>query len=82
VLPIVDGKIEKIDWSVKTNSHTYTNLGRYKVSVLENGITIFNYETSGAHHLTECTSFGEIGLTDLPGFFWCVHFSKGSTWKT
>ena len=76
VLPIVDGTIISIEWGDGTIStsknHLYTNSGVYKVSILGSDITSFNYSTPGAtgsNYLEKCTSFGEIGLTDLSYFF-------------
>jgi surface protein len=71
VLPIQGGTITLIDWddgTGTTNSHTYSNPGTYTVSVTGTGITNMNYTAGGStgrQYLTECTSFGEIGLTNL-----------------
>ena len=74
-LPIVDGTIESIEWGDLTPSdnlttHTYTDPGTYTVSITGTGITSFNYNNgSGQDYLIECTSFGEIGLTDASNMF-------------
>jgi len=72
VLPIQGGTITLIDWddgnSGTTNSNTYSNPGTYTVSVTGTGITNINYiagGSTGQQYLTSCTSFGEIGLTNL-----------------
>jgi surface protein len=75
-LPIVNGTISSVDWGDLTtntsNTHTYLAAGTYTVTVSGTGITTFNYITSGtgANKLTQCTSFGEIGLTDLSYAFY------------
>jgi len=78
VLPISDGTITSIDWGDGNTStdgsknHTFTNSGTYTVSVLGSGVTSLSYQNNtgtGALYLTQCTSFGEIGLTDLGGAF-------------
>jgi hypothetical protein len=76
VLPIQGGTITLIDWddgnSGTTNSHTYTNSGTYTVTVTGTDITDMNQTeggATGAQYLTSCTSFGEIGLTNLTSAF-------------
>ena len=76
VLPIFGGTASSIDWgdgspptTDDTRTHTYSSAGTYYVSILGTNITHFNYffesGATGKQYLTECTSFGEIGLTDL-----------------
>jgi surface protein len=74
-LPINTGTVTSIDWGDGTTntstSHTYTSDGIYTVSILGTGITTFDYDESGTgqEYLTECTSFGAIGLTNLSYMF-------------
>ena len=77
VLPLSGGTISSVNWgdgNTTTNgskNHTYTNSGTYTVSVVGTGVTTFNYEVTGTgvQYLTACTSFGEIGLTNLTRAF-------------
>lgn len=76
ILPIVGGTITLIDWddgnTGTTNSNIYTNPGTYTVTVTGTGIYRLNYFNAGAtgnDYLTACTSFGEIGLTNLINAF-------------
>jgi surface protein len=77
VLPLSGGTITSVDWgdgnttTDGSRNHTYTNSGTYTVSVNGTGVTDFNYETTGTgvQYLTACTSFGEIGLTNLYSAF-------------
>jgi len=76
VLPLQGGTIGTVVWgdgnSDATNSHTYTNSGEYTVTVTGTGITNMDQtvgSATGAQYLTACTSFGEIGLTNLSSAF-------------
>ena len=69
-LPISGGTISSVDWGdLTTNTlktHTYVAAGTYTVMVSGTGITTFNYTSgTGRALLTQCTSFGGIGLTNL-----------------
>jgi hypothetical protein len=81
VLPIFGGTASSIDWgdgnpptTDDTRTHTYSSAGTYYVSILGTNISklsyYFEYHATGKEYLTECTSFGEIGLTDLFFSFW------------
>ena len=70
ILPISGGIVLSVDWgdgnidSLKT--HTYLNSGIYNISILGEDITDLNsLKGSGIEYLTECNSFGEIGLINL-----------------
>jgi len=75
VLPLYGGTITNIDWgdgNTSTNqTHTYVSAGTYTVSVTGTGIIRMRYDNryspnpTGAQYLISCTSFGEIGLTNL-----------------
>ena len=76
-LPINTGTITSIDWgdgtvtSDQTISHTYTDPGTYTVLIIGTGITTFDYSTgTGQEFLSQCTSFGDIGLTNANKFFY------------
>jgi len=78
VLPLQGGTITSIDWGDGNTStdgsknHTFTDAGTYTVRVYGTGVTSLSYQNNagtGALYLTQCTSFGEIGLTDLGGAF-------------
>jgi len=73
-LPISGGTISSVDWGNGTTNtlktHTYVAAGTYTVTVSGTGITSFSYTSgTGANLLTQCTSFGEIGLTNLTRAF-------------
>jgi surface protein len=70
VLPISGGTITLVDWgdgsSDNLPTHTYLNSGLYDVSIGGEAITDLNSSIgTGRNYLTECKSFGEIGLTNL-----------------
>jgi surface protein len=80
VLPIFNGTITSINWGdgnttystgdyTADKTHVYSSGGTYDVSVLGTSITEFSYSygngATGAEYLSECNSFGEIGLTSL-----------------
>ncbi len=79
-LPIstTDGTLTSVDWGDLTTpdtsyTHTYTDAGEYIISITGSGITQLsqNFSTStAAGYLTECSSFGEIGLTNLSSAFY------------
>jgi surface protein len=74
-LPINTGTVISINWNDGTTntstSHTYASSGIYTVSISGIDITTFNYGSgTGQQYLTQCTSFGAIGLTDLTGMFY------------
>jgi surface protein len=91
VLPIFNGTITSINWgdgntTVGTGNfdadktHTYSTAGTYVVSVLGTSITQMSYSygngATGAEYLSECNSFGEIGLTSLYFAFY-VPYPRG-----
>ena len=81
VLPILGGTISSINWGDGTTTtgtgnynadktHTFLHAGTYVVSILGTGITnLFSPVGTGAHYLTACNSFGEIGLISLTHAF-------------
>lgn len=91
VLPIFNGTITSIDWGdgnttyntgdyTADKTHVYSSGGTYDVSVLGTNITEFSYfygnGATGAEYLSECNSFGEIGLTSLYFSFY-VSYPRG-----
>ena len=77
--------ITSIDWGDgiinTTIPHTYASAGTYTVKIYGSGITdMTNVDSSqpsgkntSAQYLTECTSFGNIGLTNLnAAFAYCI----------
>jgi surface protein len=82
VLPIQGGTIDTVDWgdgnSDGASSHTYTNSGTYTVTVTGTGFTNMNKgDATGKQYLTACTSFGEIGLTNLQSAFQdCINLTS------
>ena len=70
-LPINTGTITWGDGNTDTsNSHTYASSGIYTVEISGSGITTFDYNIgTGQVYLTECISFGTIGLTNASGMF-------------
>jgi hypothetical protein len=77
-LPIsTDGTITSVDWDDGTtntsNSHSYASAGTYSISINGSGITQLSQNLSGtntaAGYLTECSNFGDIGLTNLSNAF-------------
>ena len=63
-----------IDWGdgnvdINTTNHTYVSAGNYTVQVNGTNVTNFN-GINPKNLLTSCTSFGEIGLTDLNSAFY------------
>jgi surface protein len=80
-LPIstTGGTLTNVDWGDGTTpdtsySHTYTNVSStsYTVTITGTGFTQLSQIYSGAtapEYLTGCSSFGEIGLTDLSNAF-------------
>jgi surface protein len=85
VLPIFGGTASSIDWgdgspitTDDTRTHTYSLAGTYNVSILGIGITQLSYSygngATGKEYLTKCTSFGEIGLTDISFAFYSTPF--------
>jgi surface protein len=81
-LPIsTGGTLSNVDWGDGTSdtsySHTYAAAGTYTISITGTSITQLSQIISGVNtartYLTECTSFGEIGLTNLANaFFQCT----------
>ena len=70
VLPISGGTITLVDWGDGSTdnlpTHTYLLAGIYNISIGGKYITELNSSLgTGAKYLTECKSFGEIGLTNL-----------------
>jgi surface protein len=80
VLPIFNGTITSINWGDGNTTyntgdynadktHVYSSGGTYNVSVLGTSITqlsnSYGNGATGAEYLSECNSFGEIGLTEL-----------------
>jgi surface protein len=80
VLPIFNGTITSINWGdgnttyntgdyTADKTHVYSSGGTYNVSVLGTSITqlsnSYGNGATGAEYLSECNSFGEIGLTEL-----------------
>ena len=75
ILPLFGGSVNLVDWgdgstsNDGSRSHTYTSSGIYTVSVYGAGITMLSYAydngATGQEYLTQCTDFGNIGLTDL-----------------
>lgn len=91
VLPIFNGTITSINWGDGTTTyntgdynadktHVYSSGGTYDVSVLGTSISEFSYSygngATGAEYLSECNSFGEIGLTSL-FFAFYVPYPRG-----
>jgi surface protein len=91
VLPIFNGTITSINWGdgnttyntgdyTADKTHVYSSGGTYDVSVLGTNITDFSYfygnGATGAEYLSECNSFGEIGLTTLYFAFY-VPYPRG-----
>ena len=74
-LPIFGGTVTQVNWgdghidNTDVRTHTYTSSGIYTVLVSGSGITNFDYRSSngstGSQYLTQCNSFGGIGLTNL-----------------
>lgn len=81
-LPIFNGISTLIEWGDGETStdnrrtHTYSSAGTYNVKVTGQDITKMSYFISydesmtGNEYLTACTSFGEIGLTDISYAFY------------
>jgi surface protein len=74
-LNLSGGSVSSIVWgdgNTNTNtSHTYLNDGVYNININGSGITSTGGQSiiSPIIYLTECTSFGEIGLTNLTNIF-------------
>jgi surface protein len=75
-LPISSTGIISVHWAGeatnKSNSHVFENAGTYTITITGTGITVLSQNlsgTTGQAYLTECTSFGEIGLTNLSNAF-------------
>ena len=74
-LPIFNGIATLIEWgdgetsTDNTRTHKYLSEGIYTVKVTGQDITKMSYfidnGSTGSEYLTACTSFGEIGLTDI-----------------
>uniref|UniRef100_A0A6C0BUZ9 Hedgehog/Intein (Hint) domain-containing protein n=1 Tax=viral metagenome TaxID=1070528 RepID=A0A6C0BUZ9_9ZZZZ len=88
VLPIFNGTITSINWGdgnttyntgdyTADKTHVYSSGGTYNVSILGTSITQMSYVygngTTGAEYLSECNSFGEIGLTSLYFAFYVAY---------
>ena len=72
------GTISRISWDDGTTTtsqtvvHSYSTSGTYTVKVYGSNIQYLRYsysDSTGEAYLTECNSFGEIGLTDLSNAF-------------
>ena len=81
VLPLSGGSVTSVDWgdnnpTTTSLTYTYASPGTYTVTVYATNMTTFNYNsniltgTTGSQYLTQCTSFGEIGLTNLSYAFY------------
>jgi surface protein len=85
-LNLIGGTITSINWGDGTTntdlSHTYASDGSYNVAVLGNDVTEFHGLDQGIQYLTGCTSFGEIGLTDLRSAFTGPVFTGASNLTT
>jgi len=74
-LPISSGgSIIEVNWGDTTintsTSHTYSTSSTYTITVNASGITQLNQTLgTGAQYLTSCSSFGDIGLTNLSHAF-------------
>ena len=74
-LPIFNGIATLIEWGDEetstdnTRRHTYLSAGSYTIKVTGQDITQMSYfidnGSTGSEYLTACTSFGEVGLTDI-----------------
>ena len=67
--------ISSINWgdgNTNTNlTHSYFTTGNFNVTITATNVTTLNYNNGAANtQLTKCTSFGEIGLTDLSNAFY------------